>query len=331
MFRNFFLIIFCQFLFFPLVQASTAELESSTELQVLEVNQINERTRDFLVNSEYLLRPMMIRITLPKAYELEQLKTYPVIYLLHGGAADHTQWTELGIEALSENTDVILVQPFGGRGGWYRDARYGSFNSPIKWESFFIQHVIPWVDTNFRTKANAGQRAIAGLSMGGYGAMAIAARHPEYFSSVSTFSGALDISGWLVACWIGVSPFIDLRLPFTIFGIFPFDEEVRLQNNPLSLAENLKGKHLAFYFGNGKKGSLDTHSDFNLPYRFMGWLQEKEVHDMNVAMHKKLQALNIEHDYKPYGDGMHASAYWKKSLKEELPIIMKVFEKNNVM
>lgn len=76
--------------------------------------------------------------------------------------------------------------------------------------------------------------------------------------------------------------------------------------------------------------SLDEYNPINFPYRFMGWLQEKQVHDMNVAMHNKLLALGIEHDYKPYGDGMHASAYWKRSLKAELPIIMEVFKRNNI-
>ncbi len=313
-------------------ETSAAESQAAgitvSGITVIETTPLNERSHDFLLDSEFLVKPMPVRVTLPANYHESPSTAYPVIYFLHGGAADHTQWTDLGIEAISEGMDVILVQPFGGQGSWYRDARYASVGSKIQWESYFIQDVIPWVDQHFRTHASAQQRAIVGLSMGGYGATVIAARFPEYFSSVSSFSGAVDISGWLVACWVGVSPFIDVRLPFTIFGLWPFDEQVRLQNNPLSLAENLKGKHLAFYFGNGNKGELDDYNPLNLPYRFMGWLQEKQVHNMNVAMHQKLLALGVEHDYKPYGDGMHAHAWWERSLKEELPIIMTVFEKN---
>lgn len=332
MFKKLIIVFICNYFLLSLVQASELNSDSSphkisSDIQVIETISINERTSDFLVSSVWLVKPTIIRVTLPKNYQ-ESASAYPVLYLLHGGAADHTQWLDLGIEAESEKLNVILVQPEFGKGSWYRDAKFSSFGSQAKWESYFIHALIPWVDENFRTKAHAQQRALAGLSMGGYGAMVIAARFPDYFSSVSSFSGAVDISGWLVACWAGVSPFIEARLPFTIFGLCPFDKDVRLQNNPLSLAENLTGKHLAFYFGNGKKGPLDEFNWFNFPYRFMGWLQEKEVHDMNVAMHEKLASLNIPHDYKPYGDGMHASAYWKQSFKEELPIIMQVFEKN---
>lgn len=329
-FNHFFILVFICVQFF-LIKSALAEEPSIpnalSDIKVLEQTIISERTTDFLVSSQFLVKPTMLRITLPNHYQQSE-EAYPVLYLLHGGAADHTQWLDLGIEQESENLNVILVQPDGGKGSWYRDAKYSSFGTKAKWESYFIQALIPWVDENFRSKANAQQRAIAGLSMGGYGAMIIAARFPDYFTSVSSFSGAVDISGGLVACWIGVSPFIETRVPYTIFGMWPFDEKTRLENNPLTLAEHLKGKHLAFYFGNGNKGPLDDFSVFNLPYRFMGWLQEKEVHDMNIRMHQKLLALDIDHDYKPYGDGMHASAYWEKSFKEELPIIMQVFEKN---
>src|SRR5438270_13253936 len=87
--------------------------------------------------------------------------------------------------------------PDGGYDGFYSDW-YGSDldghtpNPPPAWETFHIHELLPWVDGTFPTIASRAGRAIAGLSMGGFGSMSYAARHPDLFVAAAAFSGAVD-------------------------------------------------------------------------------------------------------------------------------------------
>src|SRR5690606_35316145 len=91
-------------------------------LQVLSTEMIDKRISDYLVSSESLVKPAHVRFTLPANYHDNPQQRYPVLYLLYGGGADHKQWTELGSDTVSSDANVIIVQPYGGRGSWYRDA-----------------------------------------------------------------------------------------------------------------------------------------------------------------------------------------------------------------
>ena len=89
---------------------------------------------------------------------------------------------------------LIVVMPDGGRGGWYSNWHNGGRGGPPAWESYHIGQLIPLVDRRFRTVAARRGRAIAGLSMGGFGAFSYAARHPDLFTAAASFSGGLDLN-----------------------------------------------------------------------------------------------------------------------------------------
>lgn len=294
-------------------------------IRVAGTSTVNNRITDITVRSGALVAPATVRVMLPDGYDANPNTRYPVLYLLHGGGGTHADWTNLGAEQATAGLPVIVVQPDGGRGSWWADALTPGLDGLPRWETFETRQLIPWIDANFRTVATRNGRAIAGLSMGGYGAMSYAARHPDLFVSASSFSGAVDTSGPIVANWIGVSPLIEVRLPSSIFGVYPFDTDRRQAHNPTSLAANLRGMHLAFYFGNGQPGPLDNAADPNPVNQFMGWIQEDQVHNMNLAMHAKLDSLGIAHDLHGYGNGMHSGGYWARSLREEIPVIMATF------
>jgi S-formylglutathione hydrolase FrmB len=98
-----------------------------------------------------------------------------------GGAAD---WTTMGDAAgTTAGRDLIVVMPDAGvnsdGGGWFTDWVNGGRFGPPRWETYHVFHLIPWIDANLRTVASRAGRAISGLSQGGYGAMAYAARHPD--------------------------------------------------------------------------------------------------------------------------------------------------------
>jgi len=113
----------------------------------------------------------------------------PVLYLLHGLSDDYTTWLRrTSIERYAERFGVMVVMADGGR-GFYTDAKH----VPGAWESHLLA-VVDLVDATLPTAARRQCRAIGGLSMGGYGAIKLALKHPERFGSAHSHSGSLDIA-----------------------------------------------------------------------------------------------------------------------------------------
>lgn len=303
------------------------DITNGNGLTILSTNTINSRTLDVTFATWALPFPATVRIVVPNGYASSN-RRYPVIYLLHGGGGTHVDWTNMGASNATSNTPVILIQPDGGKGSWYADALVPGADGLPRWETYIITQLLPWVDAHLRTLGNRNGRAIAGLSMGGYGAMSYASRHPDLFISASAYSGAVDTRAPLIANWIGVSPVIDVRLPYSIFGAYPLDTDLRLAHNPWNLAANLRSlRHIALYYGNGNAGPLDN-VDHNIPSpvsNFMGWIQEDQVHYMNVNLHNRLNQLGIGHENHAYGNGMHSGGYWARDFREDLPGIMTAF------
>lgn len=136
-------------------------------------------------------RQMKFDIVLPPGYE-ESDERYPVMYLLHGYMQNYTVWgRNLGAAFYARNfSDLIVVMPDAGN-SWYINYASSEGNQRNNWEDHIVRDVIGHVDSNFRTLARREGRAIAGLSMGGYGAITLGLRHPDLFVSMASTSGAL--------------------------------------------------------------------------------------------------------------------------------------------
>src|SRR5262249_39373157 len=132
-----------------------------------------------------------VRVIVPPRYDRGR-KRYPVLYLLHGAGDTFATWTELtDAEDFSAAFPIIIVMPDGGHdagAGFYSDWVDGS----RQWETFHTRVLRRWVDHRFRTLPGWRHRAVAGLSMGGFGAMSYAARHHHLFRAAASFSGAVD-------------------------------------------------------------------------------------------------------------------------------------------
>src|SRR5262245_51144740 len=132
-----------------------------------------------------------VRILVPAGYEGGRTR-YPVLYLLHGAGDTYATWTErTDVQELTAGLPLIVVMPDGGRdanAGFYSDWVDGS----RQWETFHTRVLPRWVDRHFRTLPQRRHRAVAGLSMGGFGAMSYAARHRALFRAAASFSGAVD-------------------------------------------------------------------------------------------------------------------------------------------
>jgi putative tributyrin esterase len=114
---------------------------------------------------------------------------FPVLYLLHGLSDDQTAWTRwTSIERYVRSLPLIVVMPDSGR-GFYCDAEQG-----FAYETAIIQDLIGYVDTMFNTNRTRQGRALAGLSMGGYGAAKLALKFPEMFCGAVSLSGAMGFA-----------------------------------------------------------------------------------------------------------------------------------------
>lgn len=111
---------------------------------------------------------------------------FPVLYLLHGLSDDHSAWMRwTSIERYVRSLPLIVVMPDSGR-GFYSDAEEG-----FAYETAIARDLVGYVDTMFRTNPTRNGRALAGLSMGGYGAAKFALKFPDMFCGAVSLSGAM--------------------------------------------------------------------------------------------------------------------------------------------
>lgn len=135
-------------------------------------------------------------VVLPADYNRGPSKhrRYPVIYLLHGLKGSANDWVSdrAHLADYAAQYPFIIVVP-EGHDAWYTD----SATVPNeKYESYIIQELIPDVDRRFRTIASREGRAVAGLSMGGYGSLKFGLKYPELFAFAASMSGALAAPSW---------------------------------------------------------------------------------------------------------------------------------------
>jgi len=113
---------------------------------------------------------------------------YPVLYLLHGLSDDHTIWCRrTSLERYVRDLPLVVVMPDGGR-GFYTDAIEG-----MAYERHILEDVIGFVERTFQVRSDRCGRAIGGLSMGGYGSMKLALKHPDLFGSVVSHSSVFSL------------------------------------------------------------------------------------------------------------------------------------------
>lgn len=303
------------------VAAAGVTLHDGSGIHVDSSSWVDPRLMDITVSTSALPAPAGVRVLLPNGYDPTQATHYPVLYLLHGGFGSYTDWTTYGdIEQLSVGVPLIVVMPDAGPGGWYTNwSNYGA-GGPPQWQTFHIGQLIPWVDANFNTIASKSGRAIAGLSMGGFGAMTYAAQFPNLFTSVSSYSGAVDDLNPAIEQVIEWSPVIENGGPGAICGVTPSDASCLKAIDPVNLAANLASySHIAMYTGNGVAGPLDGPSN---PQN--GWdnIQEFVVQSANQALDQKLTGLGIRHTFDDYGNGTHSWPYWNRDLQQDLPAIV---------
>jgi S-formylglutathione hydrolase FrmB len=182
---------------------------------------------------------VLYSLYLPAGYATSD-RRYPVLYLLHGHDGNHLEWLKTG--HLRETLDrliaghkiepMIVVMPDGAAGSWYVDSK--AIGGPGDYATAIGVDLVNDIDKKFRTRNDPRNRAIGGLSMGGFGALRLAFQQPFRFGAVAAFSPAL---------WVQLTPDTQLgdRAERIFDGSFgqPFDPKRFLAESPFSMIDAL--------------------------------------------------------------------------------------------
>jgi S-formylglutathione hydrolase FrmB len=283
---------------------------------------VNGRITDLALRSSAMGATEHVNVMLPRTYDPSGATRYRTLYLLHGSSTDHGSFVRNGIEAMVGDLPLIVVMPDGGPFGAYSDwygqtPLAGPGVPPPAWETFHVRELIPWIDAHYPTVGSRQGRAVAGVSMGGGGAMKYAARHPELFAAAGSVSGAVDIGldvpapvvrellvmASLVPAY-GPAGFCTWGDPVTQ-GVFWRDSD------PTYLAPNLTGVSLFLASGNGLPRPGDNLTNSQTLRAMAG---EAIVWRMNQTFVRVLDAARIPHTDRFHSPGTHTWTWWGADL-----------------
>ncbi len=257
-------------------------------------------------------------VFLPPSFSKDPSRRYPVIYFLHGLNNDETSWTVdrygnipnvLDQRIVSgQLPEFIMLHPRGDS-SFYCNYMDGS----KRYEDLIAQELIPFMETHYRAAKGREHRAIAGTSMGGYGALKIAMKYPDHYAAAAGQSTILfpgpnpiELSEEAKASRF-YSFFINMLKP--IFGD-PVRQDLWDANNPLVLAKTAKLKGLRLYFDYGTEDR---------------YIQMTRLDEGNQALDKILTEARVPHTFKIRTGEPHGWALVSAHLDETLAFLTKDF------
>jgi enterochelin esterase-like enzyme len=253
------------------------------------------------VKSKLLGKEVKYNIYLPADYDKTN-RNYPVLYLFHGYSDNETGWTQFGqAQEIADKTinsgdapPMIIVMP-DAEVTWYMN----TYDNKGRYEDFFTEEFIPYIDATYRTRAKKEFRAVAGLSMGGFGTLLYATKHPELFASASALSAAVRTDEEMIA------------MP---------DE--RWENRYATIyGPNLKGKARLtdFYYKNSILKIIETANPEKLKTvrYYIDCGDDDALVKGNMMLHASLMDKGIPHEFR-VRDGAHTWTYWRTALPEVL-------------
>jgi len=207
-------------------------------------------------DSKLLGNQIRYGLYLPPSYASSPAKKYPVLYFLHGLNENETRWAVRGMTDVMLDRMVgegkigefIVAIPFGAI-SFYTNTRDGR----EKWEDMIVTEFIPMIESTYRVNASRATRGISGISMGGYGALKIAMKHPELFSAVSAHSAVL-IQDLAAVQSIPGRPGRMVQMTQLFDRIYGINQDLTYweANNPMTLAKDRsKWNGLKIYFDCG--------------------------------------------------------------------------------
>ena len=256
------------------------------------------------IKSDILKRNVKYAIYLPADYETSN-RSYPVVYLLHGYGDDHTGWLQFGEvnryadKAIAEGKipPMIIVMPDAGATFYIN-----SYDGKQNYEDFFFKEFMPGVEREYRIKASKKYRAVAGLSMGGFGTLVYSLKHPEMFSAAAALSAAVRSDDDFMAI-------TDARWAEVYSKVFGPD---------LKGSERLN----ATWKNNSILGLVQSKTTDELKtVRY--WIDcgdDDALSKGNSLLHIALAEKKVPHEFR-IRDGAHTWTYWRTGITDALEFI----------
>ena len=251
--------------------------------------------RTYNVWSKAMGKNVPVAVLLPKGYDDDHARRYPLVVLLHGaGDTDMHAHHPLFREAV-DRYQFILVAPCG-TGTWWIDS---PINPSFRYETFVVDEMLPWVDSHYRTIPDRLHRGLVGNSMGGHGALYLALRHKDLFSSAGNIFGCLDL-------W-----------PWRDKGRWELRERL---GDPLVHPEYWKGNSVVNLAKDLMDGEIATFTAVGQDDMFIG---------CNREFHATLAKNGVKHLYLEK-DGGHSQGFWEEMYPKMLCFLDRWFRTNRL-
>jgi enterochelin esterase-like enzyme len=255
------------------------------------------------MKSQILKMDRKYAIYLPPDYETSE-RSYPVLYLLHGGGDDQTGWVQFGeVNHIAdktiksgEATSMIIVMPDANTGqrGYTKDVK-----NEWRYEDFFFEEFMPFIEKTYRIKGEKRYRAVAGLSMGGGGTFYYALHHPELFSSACPLSAATGP--------LNTQDMERYKERYSMAGAT--DQQIDEWYKKYSVPEMIKN------MPDEQKKAVRWFIDCG---------DDDFLYEGNSLVHIEMRKNEIPHEFR-IRNGAHNWTYWRESLPEVLSFISDAF------
>jgi putative tributyrin esterase len=254
----------------------------------------NGRVETVRFQSKLINTTLPYNVILPIDYNISKTTRYPVLYLLHGLTGHYSDWiARTNVADYAADYRIIVVMP-EGNDSWYTDSATVATD---KYETYILKELIPDVQRRYRTIEARYGRSVAGLSMGGYGAIKFGLKAPATFVFAASMSGAF-----------GVTRFTEQdgnpRWETSVQALGPAGSDARTANDLFDIIQKLSQAQISsvpyFYFDCGTEDSA-----------------------RNFSVNRELSALMFEkkipHEFRQL-PGDHSWGYWDRQVQEVLKI-----------
>lgn len=254
---------------------------------------------DLSLKSEILKMDKKYAIYLPPDYETSQ-RSYPVLYLLHGGGGNHIAWVQNGrvrsiadkaIKEGSAKPMIIVMPDASGPNKGYRNDPRGEW----LYEDYFFKEFMPYIEKTYRIRSGKRYRSIAGLSMGGNGTLIYALHHPELFSAACPLSA----------------------------GTFPLTKEEAIERLP-ERYPGITDTQIEEYYTNHSILELIDRIPENRKNAVRWYIDcgddDPNQYEGNCLVHLAMRKKEILHEFR-IRDGGHTWSYWRSALPKVLEFV----------
>ncbi len=261
-------------------------------------------------------------VLLPDSYMKQPQRHYPVFYLLHGHTGNFTSWLDYARfpPRYADEYQTIIVLADGGN-SFYVNWDGQTDGKPHRWEDAIAQDLVPFIDQTYRTLPIDAHRGIGGLSMGGYGALLLALKHPNLFGAVLSSSGCVRVPEVIIGEFKRDT--VDWNAP----ARWSPDGDKRVDSPGFSTQTERTPKGFMF----SSPARAEQYSLFRLlttlkpdatPYIYLDCGIGDDFYADNRLLVEALRKGGFQYSYLEI-EGKHEVPYWKNALAVSMPMLLK--------